>query len=180
MTPRTILIKLMTATLPIPNALIEHGNKIINTGTINNHQILHEEPICCIPPAVQHPRCWVQQITDLLVVDLGERGLYRVFLFLCLRVFPVLGHWVPDILYGSRDDAIGFIRLEDILTELVLHSCHCIGLPTASLPIGKDSHWVSIQSFLNKILQYPHIIHQFWAHCTHRSDYFSDLPHNWI
>ena len=144
MTPRRILIQLMTTTFPILNPLIQHSNKIINTRTINNHQILHKKSICCIPSAVEDSWWRVEEITDLLVVDFGKGGFYWVFLFFCLGVFPRLGDFLPDVFYCAGYDTVGLVGLEYLLAEFILDAGHCICFSTTGLSISKNGNRIPI------------------------------------
>ena len=50
----------MAATLSVSDSLVEHGNEVVDTGAVNNDEILNEKPIGWIPTAVKHPRSGVK------------------------------------------------------------------------------------------------------------------------
>lgn len=70
---------------------------------------------------MQDPGLKVQQILDLFVVDLCEAGFDEVTAFLLLYL-------APELLDGSRDDALAFVLFVDLAHEDFIFPGHCVGL----------------------------------------------------
>lgn len=78
----------MTSTFSIFDTLIKNSNKIINTGTINNNQILNKKPISSIPPTMKNSWRRIQKIPNLFVIDFGKGSLDGIMLLFLLCESP--------------------------------------------------------------------------------------------
>lgn len=85
-----VFVKLMTAAFSVLDTLIQNGNDIIDGSAVNNNQILDKKTVGRIPSAMQHSAGWIEEVSDLFVVNLCERRLNRKLLVFLLRVFPSL------------------------------------------------------------------------------------------
>jgi hypothetical protein len=80
----------MTAAFSVLDTLIQNCNDIIDGSAVNNNQILDKETVGRIPSAMQYSAGWIEEVSDLFVVNLCERRLNRKLLVFLLRVFPFL------------------------------------------------------------------------------------------
>jgi hypothetical protein len=101
--------------LSVLESLVEDCLDVGHRGALNDHQVLNEKPVLQIPPAVQLPRRRVQEIPQLFIIDLCERGLDVELLFsLC--------HNLPEVSHGPRDDTLRLIRNILISSESFFHT----------------------------------------------------------
>lgn len=59
--------------MPIFDALMKYCDKILDTCALDHHEVLDEEPILSVPPSMKNSGGWVEQISQLLIINLQER-----------------------------------------------------------------------------------------------------------
>lgn len=125
-----VFIELVTAWLSIFHAFVEYLNQVLLASAVHHHQVLNEEAVLDVPSAMKDSTGWVEQISQLFIVNLTERGLHVELFWLHGHLFPHVAHW-------PGEETIVLIRGPPLPPKLILHTRHSIGLSWASLAIGE-------------------------------------------
>ena len=127
----------MTALVPVLDTFIHDCIQVLDTCALHNHQVLHEESVLGVPPCMKYSRRWVQQISQLLIVDLQETG-FDVELFVPLR------HLLKEVANGEQEEAVGGVTLGSLRGEDLLVTEHGVCLARASLAVGEDGCRIAV------------------------------------
>ena len=87
-----IFVQFVAAAFPVFHSFMENGDQVGLGGALDHHEVLHEEAVLNVPPAVQDPRGGIQQVPQLLVVDLEEAGLHVELLLPHRHLLPHVPH----------------------------------------------------------------------------------------
>lgn len=136
----------MRALVPIFHAFVKHGNDVFLPSALDNHKVLDEESVLCVPTASQYPTAGVQQISELFVVDLSKRCLH-------VELFLAHGHCFPHEAHSlKKETVIRHIRFPMILANIFLVAHHSESLAGTSLSIRKDRRTVALQRTVNQLV----------------------------
>ena len=80
----------MAALVSVTHALVQHGQDIILSRALNDHQVLNKEAILNVPPWLEHSRRWIEQVTQLFIVNLEEARLD-------VELLLAHGHGLPHV-----------------------------------------------------------------------------------
>ena len=131
--------------MPILDSLVQDCNEILYTGTFDDHEVLNEKSVFGVPSCVQNAWGWIEQVTELFVIDLQE---WRFNIELLISHGHLLPH-VPDRL---EEEPVVLIWQPAVLGNRRLLSHHGIGLSRSRLPIGKNGGAVPLKSGINQLI----------------------------
>ena len=137
----------MAALVAVAHTFVQDRQDIFLPGALHNHQVLYEEAIFDVPSRLQNTRRWVQQVSELLIVDLEEA---------CLDVKLLLahGHGLPHVAdrLGEEPVVLVSVRGPALSPNLFLVARHRVRLSRACLPVGENSGRIAIQGRVNQLV----------------------------